>query len=66
MADAPEPVAPAAQEQPAPLAASGQPGGEEEPEAELSLAHYFGGYALIFLGVIGLALVFVLFTKLMR
>jgi hypothetical protein len=37
-----------------------------EPEEELSLAHYFGGYAIIFFGVIGLALALVAMMKLMR
>lgn len=39
---------------------------QDEPEPELTLTDYFGGYAIIFIGVIGLALVFVLITKLMR
>ncbi|MHB8419249.1 MAG: hypothetical protein ACYDCL_14325 [Myxococcales bacterium] len=38
----------------------------EEQEVELSLAHYFGGYAIIFFGVIGFALVLVAVMKLMR
>ncbi len=38
----------------------------DAPEVALSLADYFGGYAIIFLGVVGLALAFVLITKLMR
>ncbi len=64
MADASEPKP---QPEPPPPALPAKAGeADEEPEAELSLAHYFGGYAIIFLGVIGLALVFVLLTKLMR
>jgi hypothetical protein len=61
MADAPEPTLPEKHAQG--RVEAEQP---EEPEVELSLAHYFGGYAIIFFGVIGLALVFVLITKLMR
>ena len=63
MADAPQP---AQGEKPAPAPSPARGESEEEPEVELSLAHYFGGYAIIFLGVIGLALAFVLLTKLMR
>jgi hypothetical protein len=60
MADVPEPKPPERSAQLPALPA------EDEPEVELSLGHYFGGYAIIFLGVVGLALVFVLITKLMR
>jgi hypothetical protein len=38
------------------------PEGEEVP----SLAQYFGGYALIFFGVIGFALLMVLLMKVLR
>ncbi len=51
-------------ENPEPPKSATAPAPEDEPE--LTLADYFGGYAIIFLGVIGLALVFVLITKLMR
>jgi hypothetical protein len=40
----------------------------ESPETEEvpSLAQYFGGYALIFFGVIGFALLLVLLMKVLR
>ncbi|HUB08273.1 MAG TPA: hypothetical protein VMB50_14800 [Myxococcales bacterium] len=43
-----------------------EPQAELEPEENLSLAHYFGGYAIIFFGAIGLALTLVVLMKLMR
>jgi hypothetical protein len=64
MAEAPEPKIPEKNATASPALPQEEP--EVEPEVELTLAHYFGGYAVIFLGVIGLALVFVLLTKLMR
>jgi hypothetical protein len=68
MSDTPEP--PDQRQLPAPayglppVRAEAEP--QEEPEPELTLAHYFGGCAIIFIGMIGLALAFVLITKLMR
>ncbi len=50
---APEPPA----EAPAPAPA---------PEEELTLGSYFGGYAIIFIGVVGLALALVGLMKILR
>jgi hypothetical protein len=63
MADAPNPDL---LERPAAPAPSSAAKPEDEHDPELSLGDYFGGYAIIFLGVVGLALLFVLITKLMR
>ncbi len=38
----------------------------EPPDPELSLGAYFGGYAIIFLGAIGLAMILVLVMKFAR
>ncbi len=37
-----------------------------DPEEKLTLAQYFGGYAIIFFGAIGLALALVALMKLAR
>ena len=52
-----------AQDDQAPVARSVE---AEPPEPELSIGHYFGGYAIIFLGAVGLALLLVLVMKLAR
>ncbi len=36
------------------------------PEEELTLGSYFGGYAIIFIGVVGLALALVGLMKILR
>lgn len=43
-----------------------EPTGADEAGVELSIGHYFGGYAVIFLGVIGFALTLVLLLKWLR
>ncbi len=52
---APEPPAEAPAPAPAPA-----------PEEELTLGSYFGGYAIIFIGVVGLALALVGLMKILR